>query len=325
MPSYLIYGQDNYRAKKKLDQIKEKYISASLGDTNLKIIDEEASFDQISREILAMPFLAKSRLVIIRNLLKKGKKSANRGPASSGDIQTKVAEFLPKIPSSTVVFFFEEEMPDKRIALFKKLNSPGKAQEFKLLEEDQIRRWIRKEVENRKGTIEPEAITLLAEYVGPDLWRLSNELDKLTNYNLELSTETIKLLVAPEIKSDIFKMIDAIGEKNFQKALREYEKLIESGQNELYILSMIVYQFRNLLIVKDLVERSRKPLSRWDIAKKAGMHPYVAQKTLWQTKNFTIEKLKKIYKILLDFDLAIKTGKMEGKVALVLIIAKFCM
>jgi len=315
MPVYLIYGEDNFRAKKKLDQIKEKYISASLGDTNLKIIDEEASFDQISREILAIPFLAKSRLVIIRNLLKKGKK----------DIQEKTAGMLTKIPSSTVVFFYEDEIPDKRTALFKKLNSPGKAQEMKLLEEDQLRRWIKKEVENRKGTIESEGVALLAEYVGPDLWRMNNELDKLTAFNKKITRENIKLLVAPEIKADIFKMIDAIGEKNFQKAIKEYEKLIESGQNELYILSMIVYQFRNLLIVKDLVERSRNPLSRWDIAKKAGMHPYVAQKTLFQAKNFTIEKLKKIYAILLDFDVAIKTGKIEGKVALVLIIAKFCM
>jgi len=320
MPSYLIYGEDNFRAKQKIKQIKEKYVSASLGDTNLKIIEgKEVSFDQIVREIWAIPFLAKSRLLIIKNLLKEGKK----------DTQEKTAEFLKKIPSSTVVFFQEDGLPDKRTVLYKRLNQPGKAQEYKLLEEEQLKRWIKKEVEGRGGEIESDAVALLAEYVGPDLWRMTNEINKLIAYRLSqkpeiINIEDVKLLVSPEIKSDIFKLIDAIGAKNFRAAISEYEKLLKAGENELYILSMIVYQFRNLLIVKDLIERSPR-IDRWQIAKKTGLHPFVVQKTLYQIKNFTLDKLKEIYGALLDFDVAIKTGKMEGKTALVLAIAKFCM
>ena len=72
-----LYGEDTYRSKQKLDAIKSKYIDASLGDTNLSVMDiadkKDTDFTDITRTVLALPFLAKNRLVIIKNLL-NGKK-----------------------------------------------------------------------------------------------------------------------------------------------------------------------------------------------------------------------------------------------------------
>ncbi len=313
------YGEDNYRLNQKIKALKAKFISASLGDTNLSILDgKSVTYDEIVRQILAMPFLSRTRLVIIENLL----------TAKRSDIQEKVAEFLKKIPSSTVLVFAEGGKPDKRTVLYKRLNQPGQAQEYKLLEEEQLKRWIKKEVDARGATIESDATSLLVEYIGPDLWRMANEIEKLIAYRLPTTAnrggktiiaQDIKLLVLPEIKSNIFNLIDAIASKNLPKAYQELYRLLNSGENEIYILTMIVYQFRNLLIVKDLIERSPN-IDRWQIAKKAGMHPFVAEKTLYQVKNFTLEKLKSIYRNLLDFDYKIKTGKIEQRVALELLI-----
>src|SRR3990167_2787898 len=118
------YGEDTYRMRQKLKALKEKFVSASLGDTNLAVLDGAAvTYDEFIRQILAMPFLSKSRLVIVENLLKNGKK----------DILEKVPEALPKVPKSTVLVFVEEGNPDKRTSIYKKLNRPGQTQEFKLL------------------------------------------------------------------------------------------------------------------------------------------------------------------------------------------------
>lgn len=307
------YGEDDYRLKQKIKALKEKFIDASLGDTNLAVLSGKTEpYDNIVRQILAMPFLAKSRLIIIENIIKDGKP----------EVREKIVDFLPKIPTSSVVVFVEEGMPDKRTSLYKKLNQPKISQEFKLLESGELHRWIKKEVEERGAKIEPEAISKLAEYVGNDLWRLSNELDKLTGYSGQVTVDSIELLIKPQIESNVFDLIDNIGAKNKKKSLQELHQLLDSGQNELYILSMIVYQFRNLLIVRDFVERGTN--SQWDVAKKAGLHPFVAGKTLAQAKNYTLDELKNIYAKLLDFDCAVKTGRMEAATALDLLTVKLC-
>lgn len=305
------YGEDDYRLKQKIKELKQKFIDASLGDTNLSVLDgKTATYQDIVRQILAMPFLAKSRLIIIENLIKEAKP----------EVREKVVEFLPKIPASSVVVFVEEGTPDKRTAMYKKLNQPKVSQEFKLLEPDELHRWIKREVGERGGEIEPAAVDKLVEFVGNDLWRLSNEIAKLTDYGKELTVENIELLVKPEIESNVFDLIDAMGAKNRRRALQELHQLLEAGQNELYILSMIVYQFRNLLVVRDFLERGTN--SQWEIAKKAKLHPYVAQKTLIQAKNYNLENLKKIYQLLLEQDLAIKTGQINPKTALDLLVIK---
>src|SRR3990167_1988819 len=238
-------------------------------------------------------------------------------------------------------------MPDRRTTLFKRLNPSSakategktKVQEFRPLEGNELRRWIKTEIERQNAKIEPAAIEKLAEYVGNDLWKMSNEIDKLIAYSLSLMakndmryaicTKHIELLVKPKIESNIFAMIDAIGNKDADKTVKELHKLLDSGENELYILTMIVYQFRNLLIIKDLMDDSKiqdtrykiqtnykSQFSNFQIAKQSGLNPYVAQKTTAQARNFTFERLKEIYQLLLEYDIKIKTGKIEPKTAL---------
>lgn len=305
------YGDDSYRIHQQIKKLKEKFISASLGDTNLaEISGKTANYSEIVRQILAMPFLSKTRLVIIENILSEGK----------AEIKEKIQEILKKVPKSTILLFSETKI-DKRLGLYKKLMKSDKVQEFKLLDEDQLRRWIKNEVENRGGIIESAAIIKLIEYVGNDLWRLNNEIDKLITYKKEIEVSSIEQLVQSKIDKDIFQLIEAIGQKNLKKALKEAQALVTMGENELYILSMIVYGYRNLLILKDLSERT-KTTSSWDLAKASGLHPFVVQKTINQLNNFSMQELKNSYKTLLDYDSAIKTGKMESKTALTLLIVK---
>ena len=305
------YGEDTYRLKQKLKDLKEKYISASLGDTNLKTLDGKSeNADNIIRQVLAYPFLAKTRLVILENFLKEGKK----------EVQDKIGDFLPKVPETTVLVFTEDNMPDKRTSLFKKLNKPKVAQEFKPLDDGGVKSWIRAEVEYFNGEIEQLAVEKLFEFVGSDLWRLSNEIQKLVSYNQKISIDTVQLLVRPQTSSDIFALVDALANRNKKRSFSEYYRLIENSENELYVLSMIVYQYRNMLVVRDFVERGVN--SQYELAKVSKLHPFVAGKTMNLVRNYTLIELKKIYEELLNFDIAVKTGKMESKVAMDVLVAK---
>lgn len=338
-----LYGEDTYRSHQKLAQIKAKFIDASLGDTNLSVLDcadKDIDYTQITRSVLAMPFLAKSRLVIIKNLLSSGKKK----------LQEQFLGFLDKIPETTILVIYESEKVDRRTVLFKAFtktkstkatseeSSPAgdsppqrcniQAQEFKLLEPYELKKWIKGEVVIQGGKIDNAAIDKLIEYVGNDLWRLSNEIQKLISYNLQPTTSEVELLVRPRVVANVFDLIDAIGTKNIKKAQSELSKLLEAGENELYIFTMIVYQFRNLLIIKDLMispksqalNSKQSQNSKFEISKQSGLHPFVAEKTMNQAKNYTFDRLKEIYQLLLDYDIKMKIGQIEPRLALDLIL-----
>ncbi|MEI6039889.1 MAG: DNA polymerase III subunit delta [Candidatus Berkelbacteria bacterium] len=304
-----LFGEDTYRLKQKIKDMKEKYISASLGDTNLAVLEgKTVKADDIIRQALAFPFLAKSRLVIVENLLLEGKKEE----------QEKIGEFILKVPDTTVLVFAESGVPDKRGSLFKKLNKPKQAQEFKFLDEGGIKKWIGEEVARQKGEIDYDGIDKLYVFVGADLWRLTNEITKLVTYNPKITPKTIELLVQAQTTSDIFTLIDALANRKQTQSLKELYRLLDNGENELYILSMIVYQFRNMLVVRDLVERGIN--SQWEIAKMASLHPFVAGKTLNLVRRYDLAELKKIYGFLLEQDIAAKTGKMAPRTILDLLV-----
>ena len=97
--------------------------------------------------------------------------------------------------------------------------------------------------------------------------------------------------------------------KNKKQALDLFHKHLDNGDNSLYLFSMIAYQFRNLLIIKEN-------------SKKSGLHPFVVQKSIYLCRQFTMDQLKKIYQKIFQIDLDIKTGKIEPELALDLLLAE---
>ncbi len=78
---------------------------------------------------------------------------------------------------------------------------------------------------------------------------------------------------------------------------------------------MISYQFRNILVIKDLLEKG-KPLSN------SKLHPFVVKKSYQQAQQFSFGELKKIYRKIFEVDYKIKTGQIESQMALELLIAE---
>ena len=126
-------------------------------------------------------------------------------------------------------------------------------------------------------------------------------------------------MVRPKIETDIFKTIDAISSKNKREALKLIHQHLEKGDSPLYLLSMITFQFRNLLIIKNLLDNQK---SYSFILEKSQLHPLIVKKGYLLAKKFKIEELKKIYQKISQIDYEIKIGKIEPETALDLLIAE---
>jgi len=259
-----------------------------------------------------MPFLAKQRMIILEKFLTQAGK----------DLQKKLKDYLDEVPETSIVVFVEEGMPNEKNILFQKLQKIAKKiWIFNILKPFELEKWIRDKAIERKGRIDPQAVKILASYVGPDLWQMSAEIEKLILYKGKdlIKPADVELLVKAKLDNNIFNLVDALGNRELKKASRKLEELLKGGEPPLYILTMIIYQFRNILLVKDLLARGK---GKSEIAKEIKLHPFVLQKTFAQAENFSLGQLKKIYQYLVDTDLAIKTGKIEPQLALNLLITK---
>lgn len=321
---YLLYGEDTYRSRQKLKEIEKKFRAKDASGINLQNINGlDVEFSDIKKSVNASPFLGEKRLIIIENILS----------SKNGNLLEKTAELVEAgTPQSSVVVFWQSSDFDKRKKLAKVIFKKGQIEEFLYLRGIGLNKWIESEIQARGGKIAKEAINKLASYVGPDLWQMANEIDKLIAYrldvennnagrNLEIRAQDVDLLVKAKLDTNIFSFIDAVGKKNKNLALKLLNDQLESGQNALYLLSMIVYQFRNILIIKELLE---KGVNQYQIIREVKIHPYVVKKTIIQAENFSFLYLKTIYQKFLDLDSAIKSGSVSPDLGLDLLVVGLC-
>ena len=300
---HLFFGEDTYSSTQKLNFWREQFEKKYEGDININVLEGKGlESKNLESDIQSAPFLADKRMVIVKDFLAKGSK----------DEQKKVAEILEgEIPDFCILIFIETiKLPDKRASLYKKLNKVGNLMEYKPLMGPELNRWIREEAEKIGFKIDSRMSSYVGEVAGGDLWNLHNELQKLKTYSKTktLDKDAIDQLVHPNLTTSIFKFTDYIAQRNAKGSLRTLNILIESGEDIMKIIFMIVRHFRILIQVKDLVDRGN-PKS--EIISKVKEHPYTISTTMQQSPNFSAETLHGLYETLLEIDVGIKTGKIR--------------
>lgn len=306
-----LYGQDGYRLRQKLNEITEHYKKIHKSGLNLKFFDcKSLELECFKNENKITSMFKEKKLIVFKNIF------------SNSENEEKILNFIKETKNlKDIILIYEEKGIDKRKTLFKFLKKYGKTQEFEPLEGQRLRSWIKKEFENHQAEIEPEALDQFINFISNNLWQVSNEIKKLSSFRMgeKINKKDIELLVKPKIDIDIFKTIDALAAKNKKQALVLLHKHLENGDNPLYLLSMINFQFRNLLMVKELIEKGRP---YYFILKATELHPFVFKKSYQQADRFSFQELKKIYQKIFQVDLTIKTGKIKPETALDLFVAR---
>jgi DNA polymerase-3 subunit delta len=112
----------------------------------------------------------------------------------------------------------------------------------------------------------------------------------------------------------MFETIEALTSGNKSQALKLFHEQLEKGEDPYYVLSMYVYQIRTLLKIGDFYWQGMA--SAPQIAQASGLHPFVVQKSLYQVRNLSEEKIKKMFRDLANIDADAKIGKIDPVLAL---------
>lgn len=314
---FFLYGEDSFRSNKRVLEIKNKFQTNDNSQAGLSSFDaqiEKNTLNKIETALKNTSLFSNKKLLIIRNIIS----------ASPADEQAKILIFFKKnletlqFNSDCIIIFWEDTLPRKNNAFFKFLLLHSKKQNFEKLTGIKLEQWTLKELEknNSKAKISHSALDKLIAYSYENTTKISQEIEKLVTYanNELISDNMLDLLIETQLNNDIFKTIEALAENNKKLALGLLHQHLNRGDDPFYLLSMFIYQFRNLLRIASLQENG--VFNEFEIAKISRLHPYVVKKSFTQAKNFGEKKLLSIYKKLGAIDTKIKTGQLNIQLAL---------
>lgn len=329
---YLHLSCDEYLSSQRLLALKQTLGDAEMADLNTSMLQgDRISAADILGEASMMPFLAAKRLILVDGFLESLDKrmSASKGTNSAAHVMAaQLLTGLKMLPETCDVVFVDDTV-DKRRVLWKgfmlaatekqeERKVPGLADliKAKVVQQEELSTpdpkalagWLHGYARSQKIAIEGRATQTLAEFVGPNLRQLHNELHKLATYadQRAITVDDVRLLVSDASEALIWDLTDALSQRNGRRAMYSLYELRRNDANAFYLLTMIARQYRIMLKVKAAMQKVRG--NEYDIAKVIAEKPYSVKKAMGQSNNYSQQELVDIMDRLLEADFAMKTG-----------------
>ncbi|HCM36617.1 MAG: DNA polymerase III subunit delta [Candidatus Wildermuthbacteria bacterium RIFCSPLOWO2_02_FULL_47_9c] len=318
---FFLHGPDTYRARQKLKEIREKYQATYLHAVNVQDFDcAETEIQEAKNALSTISMFEQKKLLIFKNVF---------GNKAFEDFLFAQRVQLERSDEIVVVVFGAGTVKEKGVhPLYQWLKKNARQQEFLPISPSKLKLWIVREFAcyNLKATL--VAQEALAQAVGNDLWRLSNEVKKIAAWKSgarasisdsgRVKESDVTLFLSVDEEADVFSTVEAVAAKNKKRALSFLYRHLQKGDSPAYLLSMLHYQFRTILQIQDMRE---KGFSQGAILQKTKLHPYVLKKGLQLAQTFSLPELKAIYERLFTAEKNIKTGAREPEAVLDLLVA----
>jgi DNA polymerase-3 subunit delta len=317
---YLFHGEDVVACEEALAQLLAEAVPPEALDMALTRLEGGGlTMAGLIEHCEALPFLSPKRIVVVEGLAGRVE---SKGRGQESGFLKQLRDYLPRLAGTTVLVLRERTALPGNHPLVTMVQKVGEVRAFAPPRGRELSRWIAQQVQREGCEITPAAADLLAATAGTDPALLRQEVAKLATYvgaQGRIDERLVAELASAGRLSDIFDLVDAIGQRRRAQAMVELRRLLDAGQHPLYILTMVVRQFRLLLQVKALPAGDRRPDV---VARTIRVHPYVADKIASQAQAFRREELEQIYHRLVAADQEVKTGKRDGEVALELLVVE---
>ena len=279
--TYLLYGSDTYRSRKKLNEIIAGYREKNAGDFDFHRLDAEEDDLGLLKNITGSQSLfSRKKLVVIENIFK----------CENLEIFKSAIEPHRGV-KDTIIVLWDSEAAKGQTSILEKISD--RTQEYKTLSGVSLAKWIREEAARKGVKLFPAHLAYLGKF-GDDLWAVSSELDKILAGGESLAQEI-------EVEKNVFSLGDSFFTSRRQ-AVSDLLHLVHQGEDGHKLFAYLAGQSRHALVLKDAQEKSGQLPAGYQI------HPYVAKKLGALVKNIPSEKLKSRFLKFFEEDWKIKTG-----------------
>jgi DNA polymerase-3 subunit delta len=340
---YVLWGTDRFTRDEQVRGLKRRMLAEPCGEYNLTVLSgDDVRVRDVRAVADALPFMGDRRLVVVEGLLGRiagtakparrgrgsragtstAKKSASKAKAEEpaaeeGGPVVELTTMLQDLPDSTALVFVEDQIDP---SLIESWLPPGRGhvRGYDRPRPADLGRWIERRAKHHGGRIDMAAIRQLSQLAPDDLGLLDCEILKLITYadGRAVTVDDVTLLSAsPEI--NIFALLDAVGQNQRGPALTHLRQLFQRGERSEAIVPQLAGSFRRLIQARELLDQGMRGPA---LAGKLGVHPFVAEKTERQARQYRMEQLESALRLLLRTDQSIKTGEAEPELALELFI-----
>jgi len=278
---YAVVGSDEAEVKRAAAELAQTLTPPDAGDFGLEIIDGVSeNADQAAARIRSaiealqtLPFFGSSKVVWLKNANFLGDTQVGR----AAGVQSALEEFSELIENglgSDVVFLVSATEVDKRRSFYRSLVKRAELQTFNRLDssrsgwEEEAIEVVRRRAKKRKLQFDEDALDLFVLLTGGDTRQIENELEKIDLFLANGGTafqavprvrvELVRELVPLSRAGVIFELSNALVVRDLELALKLVRRLLDQGENAVGILLVaILPTVRNLLLIKDLMERHR--------------------------------------------------------------------
>ncbi len=339
--AYLFCGTEEYVLTSALKQLEETVVGGALKDANLVVLPSASDGFAITEACKTIPFMAQKRMIIIYDSIflakKRGSQDDNQeendgASAAKGEDalplsnngedasekktskkektdalgESALLEYLSS-PCEFSVVVFVTQSPEKRGKVYKAFGE-NRVVEFNELSTLDTQKWTQKYLRAGGISIDPVALSFLMEYADARPEALACELDKLISYKKEgtVNKDDILAIITPNNEYKIFKMTDALGNKDIKTSLSILSGLLENREEPVLILSTVSKHYRQLLRIK-LMQKNKS--TRQEIIAATGIkHDFIFNKMDALSKKLTEDALQKAVIMCYEVDKCIKSG-----------------
>ncbi len=291
-PIYFLQSEEVYFIDVIIDYAEKQILEESEKAFNqIVLYGKETDSKQILDQVMQFPMMASYRVVIVKEA------------QELKDIDNLQAYFENPSTQSILILSFKHKKLDKRKKkLWDALKKNASILDAKKLYDNQIPPYINSIASEKGLNIDSKATALLSEYLGNDLAKISNEIEKLA-INLEkgtsISTDHIQQYIGINKDFNIFELQKAIGAKNKSKAYRivkHFSQNEKANPIQRNIASLYNY-FNKLFLAKKFQNEDNRI-----VASKLKINPFFASEYKQAAKLYSLPQLKIAFTCLLEMD-----------------------
>ena len=295
-PIYFLMGEEPYYIDKLSDYIEENVLSEEEKSFNQTVLyGRDVSVEDIISAAKRYPMMAERQVVIVKE---------------AQDLVKTIDKFesyaLSPMLSTVLVICYKYKTLDKRKKVTKLFDKAGVVFESKKLYENQVGQWITRVLQTKKFSIEPKANAMLVEFLGTDLGKINNELEKLQIIlpaGSTISAKDIEENIGFSKDFNIFELRKAIGERNQLKSYKIVQYFSDNPKDHPMVMTtgLIFSFFIQVLQYHGLKDKNPK-----NVAAVLKVNPFFLKDYDVALKNYPMKKVSQIVALLRDIDVKSK-------------------
>ncbi len=295
-PIYFLMGEEPYYIDKISDYIEANVLDETeKGFNQMVLYGRDISIEDITSNAKRYPMMAERQVVIVKE-----------AQDLSRTIEKLVSYAENPQPTTVLVINYKYKKLDKRKALYKAVQKSGLVFESKKLYENQVADWIRRVLSGQKYSISPKAAQMLVEFLGTELSKIDNELNKLKIIlpeGTQITPEHIETHIGISKDYNNFELRKAVGERNTMKAFKIAKYFEENPKDNPMVVtvSLLFNFFSQLLHFHGLNDKSPR-----SVASALKVNPYFVNEYITAGRNYPMKKVSAVINTLREFDVKSK-------------------